>query len=198
MTAHRFTRTAAIGLGVAALIVASTLTTYADTLISSSGMVGPNHLNDSAAQPGARCWYEEGGGSGEEVLTSIRVKPPVVFARDTTAARDKQKIRFRAIIQRRDGAGPWVVDSTRSATAFAWDDTQAAFGNLNVSVDSHFGSKFRARVEITFYSKPGATWIQTGQVVREVDWYRHVFYSTDYGNDVRTVGGYCKDYEINT
>jgi hypothetical protein len=152
MRTLRFTRTATIGLGVAALLIASNLTAYADTLISKTGQAGPNHLKDSMAKPGARCWYDEGGGSGEEVLTSIRVKAPVVFARDTTAMRDKQKIRFKAIIQRRDGAGPWVTDSTRSTTAFAWDDTKAAFGPLNVSVFSHFGSKFRARVEITFYS----------------------------------------------
>jgi hypothetical protein len=184
-------------VGLAVLLAASTMTTYADTLVSSSGQVGPNHLKDSAGKPGARCWYEEGGGSGEEVLTSIRVKPPVVFARDTTPARDKQKIKFKAIIQRRNGAGAWVVEATRSTTAFAWDDTKAGFGPLNVSVFSHYGSRFRARVEITFYSMSGGSWMQTGKVLREVDWYRHVFYSTDYGNDVRTVGGYCKDYEIN-
>lgn len=197
MRLHPLPRAGLLSLGVAALLAASTMTTYADTVISTSGQVGPNHLKDSAAKPGARCWYEEGGGSGEEVLTSIRVKPPVVFARDTTAARDKQKIRFKAIIQRRDGGGAWVVDATRSTTAFAWDDTKANFGNLNVSVFSHYGSRFRARVEITYYSMSGGSWMQTGKVLREVDWYRHVFYSTDYGNDVRTVGGYCKDFEIN-
>lgn len=197
MRHHQFPRAGFVALGVAALLVASTLTAYADTQISSSGQVGPNHLKDSAGKPGARCWYEEGAGSGEEVLTSIRVKPPVVFARDTTAARDKQKIRFKAIIQRRDGAGAWVIDSTRSTTAFAWDDTKASFGNLDVSVFSHYGSKFRARVEITFYSLSGGSWMQTGKVLREVDWYRHVFYSSVYGNDVRTVGNYCKDFELN-
>ena len=122
---------------------------------------------------------------------------PVVFARDTTGARDKQKIKFNAIIQRRNGAGMWVVDATRSTTAFAWDDTKAALPNLNVSVFSHYGQRFRARVEITFYSMSGGSWMQTGRVLREVDWYRHLFYSADYGNDVRTVGGYCMDYEIN-
>jgi hypothetical protein len=177
-------------------MLASTCTVYADTLISTSGHVGPNHLNDSAGHPGARCSYVEGGGSGEEVLSSIRVKAPVVFARDTTAARDKQKIRFKAMIQRKDGAAAWMTILTPSATAFAWDDTMASFSPITVHVMSHFGSKFRVRVEITFYSKPGATWIQTGQVLREVDWYRHVFHSTDYGDDVRTVADYCKDYEI--
>lgn len=197
MRLHRLPSRGLIGLGVAALMAASTLTVYADTVISSSGQRGMNHLNDTAGQPGARCWYEEGGGSGEEVLTSMRVKAPVVFARDTTAARDKQKIRFKAIIQRRDGAGAWIVDRTASTTAFAWDDTAASFGPINLNVTSHYGSKFRARVEITFYSLSGGSWVQTGQVLREVDWYRHVFYSTSYGNDVRTVANYCKDYEIN-
>ena len=197
MRPHRFTTPGLISLGVAALMAASTLTVYADTVISSSGQRGMNHLNDSAGHPGTRCWYEEGAGSGEEVLTSMRVKAPVVFARDTTAARDKQKIKFKAIIQRRDGAGAWVVDRTASTTAFAWDDTAASFEPINLNVNSHYGSKFRARVEITFYSMSGGSWMQTGQVLREVDWYRHLFYSTDYGNDVRTVADYCKDYEIN-
>ena len=198
MRRARLTFGGLLGLGVAALMAASTLTVYADTLISTNGQVGPNHLNDTAGHPGARCWYDEGGGSGEEVLTSIRVKAPVVFARDTTAARDKQKIRFTALIQRKDGAAAWMTILTPTTTAFAWDDTKASFSPITVHVASHYGSKFRARVEITFYSKPGGSWIQTGQVVREVDWYRHVFYSTSYGDDVRTVADYCKDYEINT
>ncbi|HUP83756.1 MAG TPA: hypothetical protein VM284_06170 [Candidatus Limnocylindria bacterium] len=198
MRFHRLTTGGLLSLGVAALMAASTLTVYADTLISSTGHTGPNHLRDSMSHPGARCWYEEGGGSGEEVLTSMRVKAPVVFARDTTPARDRQKIRFKAIVQRRDGAGAWVFDAARSTTAFAWDDTMASLGNLNVAVFSHFGSKFRARVEITYYSMSGGSWAQTGQVLRAVDWYRHIFYSADYGNDVRTVADYCRDYEINT
>jgi hypothetical protein len=188
-----------VALGVAALMAASTLTVSADTLISTNGQVGPNHLNDTAGQPGSRCWYVESAGSGEEVLDSIRVKPPVVFARNSTAARDKQKIRFRAIIQRRDaGAGSWVVDRTASTTAFAWDDQAASLPQIDQHVVSRFGSKFRARAEITWYSLQGGSWVQTGQVVREVDWYHHVFLSSAYGNDVRNTADYCKDYEINT
>jgi hypothetical protein len=186
-----------MSLGVAALMIASTVTTYADTVIATSGHVGPNHLNDSAAHPGARCSYVEGGGSGEEVLSSIRVKAPVVFARDTTGARDKQKIRFTALIQRKDGAAAWMTILTPTATAFAWDDTKASFSPTTVHVASHYGSKFRVRVQITFYSMSGGSWMQTGQVVREVDWYRHYFVSADYGNDIGTDAGFCDDYTIN-
>jgi len=197
MSPRTVTRHVLIALGVAALMAASTLTVSADTLISTNGQVGPNHLKDTAGHPGARCWYVEGGGSGEEVLDSIRVKPPVVFARDTTAMRDKQKIRFKAIIQRKDGAGAWVQYSTSSTTAFAWDDQKASLPAIDMNVVSHYGWRFRARVEITFYTKMGGVWNQTGQVVREVDWYHKVFLSTDYGNDIEDVPNYCKDYDLN-
>jgi hypothetical protein len=192
------TRHVLTALGVAALMAASTLTASADTLISTNGQVGANHLKDTAGHPGARCWYVEGAGSGEEVLDWIRVKPPVVFARNSTAARDRQTIRFRAIIQRRDaGAGSWVEDQSSSLTAFAWDDQKASFPAIDLHVDSNYGSKFRARVEITWYSKPGGVWVQNGQVVREVDWYHKVFLSTVYGNDVENLPDYCKDYDLN-
>ena len=197
MNIRRIAQGSLLGLAVAALMAASTLTVSADTVTRTTGHVGPNHLNDSMGHPGARCWYDEGGGSGEEVLTSIRVKAPVVFARDTTPARDKQKIKFKAILQGRGGGNPWTWIVTASNTAFAWDDTKAAFAPIDIHVNSQYGWKFRIKVEITYYSMSGGSWTQTGQQTHLVDWYRHVFLSTDYGNDVRTVSGFCKDYEIN-
>ena len=59
----------------------------ADTDVSFSGTVGMHHLRDTNAKPGVKCRFQEGGGSGEQILYQLTVKPPVIFAVNKTGAR---------------------------------------------------------------------------------------------------------------
>lgn len=178
-----------------ALLLSSGLA-VADTPISSSGSVGAHHLADTNVHRGVKCLYQEGGGSGEEVLHQLTVKPPVIFAVDKTGGRDKQLVGWRALIQRRNhGAASFVTITTGALhTAFAWDDTAASLSTRTYSVTSQFGADFRVRIAMFWYAANGIT--VTGQATSEVDWYRKIFHSADYGDDVRTLHNFCGDYYV--
>ena len=186
-------------VAVAAALVCLALTAgtaSADTVIGHSGNVGAHHLRDTNAKPGVKCRYQQGGGSGEEILYKLTVKPPVIFAVNKTGARDRQLVGWRAQIQRRNhGAAAFVTIATGALhTAFAWDDTAASLSARTYGVTSKFGADFRVRIAMYWYAANGTT--VTGQATNEVDWYRKIFHSTDYGDDVRTLHNYCGDYYV--
>lgn len=168
----------------------------ADTDVSFSGTVGMHHLRDTNAKPGVKCRFQEGGGSGEQILYQLTVKPPVIFAVNKTGARDRQLVGWRAQIQRRNaGAAAFVTIATGGLhTANAWDDTAAALSARTYGVTSKFGADFRVRIRMFWYAANGIT--VTGQATHEVDWYRKIFHSVDYGDDVRTLHNYCGDYYV--
>lgn len=196
MTRH-VTRQSGFALvgALVALVLGSGLA-LADTPISSSGGVGAHHLKDTNAKPGVKCLYEEGGGSGEEVLYQLTVKPPVMFAVNSTVHRDKQIVGWRALIQRRNhGAANFVTIATGGLhTAWAFDDMAAPLSARSYAVTSKFGADFRVRIAMFWYAPNGTT--VTGRATSEVDWYRKIFHSTDYGNHDATLHNFCGDYYV--
>jgi hypothetical protein len=187
------------GFAVAAALVALFVTSglaLADTPISHSGTVGPHHLRDTNDKPGVKCRYQEGGGSGEEVLYQLVIKAPAVFAVDDTVARDAQRVGWRALIQRRNhGAASFVTIAQSSVmTATAFEDVAAPFSSRTMGVTSKFGADFRVRITMYWYAADDTT--VTGQATNEVDWYRKIFHSADFGDDVRTLHNYCGDYYV--
>lgn len=186
-----------IALSAALLVlILSTGIASADSDVGYSGTVGKHHLRDSSAKPGVKCRYQEGGGSGEQVLYQLVVKPPVVFAVNDTAARDAQKVGWRIMVQRRNhGAASFVTIAQSSIkTATAFDDAAASFSSRTVPVISKFGADFRVHIQMLWYAANGTT--VSGWAIHEVDWYRKIFRSVDYGNDVRTLHNYCGDYYV--
>ena len=186
------------GIAVVAAFGALVLNTgiaSADTDVGFSGTVGHHHLRDTNATPGVRCKYVEGGGSGEEVLNQLVIKPPVVFAVNDTPARDAQKVGWRALIQRRNhGAATWNTiahSSTMKATAF--EDMAAPFSSLTMPVTSQYGASFRVHITMYWYAADNTT--VTGQATHEVDWYRKIAHSTS-GTHNETLHNYCGDYYV--
>ena len=47
-----------------------------------------------------QCFYVDGAGGGDEDIDHIRVRPPVIYARDTTGAQDQQTVGWSVRIQR--------------------------------------------------------------------------------------------------
>ena len=168
----------------------------ADTPISSDGTVGTHHLNDSNGRPGVRCLYQDGAGGGDEDLYLLRVKPPVLFAANTNGTREKQLVGWRAMIQRRDAGSARFVTVKQSGLhkAWAWDDTAAVLYARDVSVTSQYGSDFRVRIRMFWYSPDGGGWKTTGKATNEVDWYRKIYRSSDFGDDIATLANACPDY----
>lgn len=184
-------------LAIAAALVCLALTAgtaSADTSVSSSGTVGPHHLRDTNATPGTKCLYGEGGGSGEEVLDQLAVKPPVMRAVNKTGARDKQRVGWRVQVQRRSGAAAFVtIAQSAVQKAWAWDDTAASFTKRTVSVTSLYGADFRVHVQMFWYAADGTT--VTGQAIHEVDWYRKIAHSTS-GTHNETLHNFCGDFYV--
>ena len=165
----------------------------ADTPISSSGVVGEHHLKDTMAKPGAVCRYRDGAGGGDQDLHLLRVKPPVIFAANTTSGRDRQLVGWRILVQRRDAGSSQFVTVHKGGihTAWAWDDTAATLFAREYSVASRYGSDFRVRIKQFWYSGGGSV---SGHATNEVDWYKKIYLSDEFGDDIETLHQYCPDY----
>ncbi len=188
-------RRALLALAATAVLLLGPGTAVADTPISSSGTVGAHHLNDTRARPGVRCLYQDGAGGGDEDLYLLTVRPPVIFAANATRRRDSQLVGWRAIVQRKDPGSARFVTVQQSGlhTAWAWDDTAAVLYARDVAVTSQYGSSFRVRILMFWYSPAGGGGT-TGTATSEVDWYRKIYRSTDFGDDIRTLAHSCPDY----
>ena len=164
----------------------------ADTRISSSGKVGAHHLDDTFAHPGVRCHYQDGAGGGDEDIDHLTVMPPVLYAVDKTGARDKQLVGWRAVIQRRDPGGSFVtVQLGGIHKAWAWDDTAAALYARDYPETPRYPSDFRVRILMFWYASNGTV---TGTALSEVDWYKKIYRSSDFGDDIATLHNFCRDY----
>ena len=162
----------------------------AETLVSQSGPIGVYSIDDSPGHPGARCRYGEGAGGGEQVLERIRALPPVVYARDVTAGVDVQNVRWRIWLWRKQPGGSWHGFSSQSQTMSASDVDPAAFTPMAATINSEFGSRFKMRFIIDWLN-PNAP---DGEVISELDWYKHIFRSEEFGDDVYVVYNKCRDY----
>src|SRR5688572_30596368 len=83
----------------------------ADTEAGHTGDVGAHMLRDTLDKPGVTCRYEDTQTPGVPLtLTTFKVKPPKVWARDVTAGLDRQKVGWRFIVEqnRFDSAG-WMT-----------------------------------------------------------------------------------------
>lgn len=161
------TRMAALG---AALALAMPSTTSADVLVSHVGRVGAHSLTDSWEYPGIRCGYDK-----DMNAARIRVRPPTVFARDRTSARDSQWVGWRIELQyHRDAGGSWsTVQKSSVVKARAFDDLAAPFRQRTVSVAHPKGSgRWRVVARMVWY-QAGASSVREGTA-------RHRFTFYDY------------------
>ncbi len=138
----------------------------ADTQISHSGLTGSHRLRDTHAAPGATCVYV----GPSHLLGEIKIKPPVVYARNTTGSRDHQKVGWRYRIDYWDVNGYWdVYELGTIHTATAWDDTPAAFTATSLTSGyTAMAGKFRVYVAMLWYRNG----VVEGRQTHRVDYYR--------------------------
>ncbi len=92
------------------------------------GKVGAWRLRDTASKPGVTCYYD----ASTELLTSMFIRAPKVWARDVTTSRDRQKVGWRYFI--RELEGPESVKTVYKSpimTARAYDNQPAAFQGVH-------------------------------------------------------------------
>jgi hypothetical protein len=163
------------GRAVLALVTALTLISpaaLADTDMGTTGAVGRHHLRDSAATPGATCVYVDA--DTDMILDTMIVRPPVMFARDRTAARDRQVVGWRIVLMGWVVVGPWEFELRQMATgpihrATAWDDQRATFDRDAIAIEP--GARtYEAWVRMLWY-KPGDPTTVVGSSRHRVDLY---------------------------
>src|SRR3954470_19195243 len=89
-----------------ALALSTTGTALADRPVGHSGQTGAHSLTDSDETAGARCRYD-----GDSNLDRVLVRPPTMFARDRSAARDQQWVGWRVELRYRPLSGSWSTQT---------------------------------------------------------------------------------------
>lgn len=155
----------------------------ADTHLSGSGRTGRHALRDRVGSPGVTCEYSVPAGR----LHEMTVRPPKVFARNRTAARDHQQVSWSLRVDYWDVNEFWAEATSKGPwTATAWDDTPAAFTARTFPAPIGFGGKYRVVITMR-WRRAG---VVEGRSTHLVDQYRNRM-----GDDVFVSGpeGFCTE-----
>ena len=165
---NRFRRAPLLIVAVIMVILSGRTAVVADTPLDESGRRGVHYLADSEEYPGTACRY-----NGDNVLMSLRVRDPFVFAADHPKG---QVVGWRVLVQANDGsAGGWsTVARSRIQLHGAVNDRPANFEPIRKKIDADAGSAYRVLVRMIWYRTPvGQVLQQEGRSTHRVDWYRY-------------------------
>ena len=155
----------AVGLAISVGGVAE-----ADAPLGHAGRIGAHSLTDNAEYAGASCRYND-----DLNMSSVRVLPPTVFARDRSSNRDGQWVGWKVELRYRASGGAWHTTQLTSAIkARAWDDTPAAFRSRTVQVAHPVGSgEYRVDVRMIWY-EPGTSDVWQGGARHAIEHYSYL------------------------
>ncbi len=117
---------------------------------TTTGKVGPHHLDDTEDHPGARCSYPE----TPNHLYRVHVVPPVARAR---AGRSSQRIGFRYVIKGWNGTRLENVVISSFQIRIATHSDEADFTDRTAPIDDltdHHGY-YLVRVDLRWYDSAG-------------------------------------------
>lgn len=185
MTRRQVSILRALAITAAALLLASSGgIVHADTQVSTSGRTGTHALRDRATLAGATCHYALPAGN----LTTITFRPPRIRARDVTAARDHQQVRWSIRIDYWDVNEFWATGSVSGPwTATAWDDRAATFSPRTIDAPTGLGARYRV-VVVMRWLRGGH---EEGRSAHRVDWVTQEFHDDRF---VQGPEGVC--YEV--
>ena len=160
-------RSLLVVLPLALVFLGGAATASADTPISHAGTYGVHYLADREEYPGVRCSY-----NSATVIQSVRVRGPLVFARDRVANHiDSQRVSwFFRVRARPAGSGTWTTVATSAVQTRTATDTQVAdFSPMSKSFAGNAGNEYRVQVVMRWYGQDGTTVV--GRATHRVDWY---------------------------
>lgn len=163
------TRPALLALAVAVSLLASATGVLADTPVSHSGVFGAHYLQDTFEYAGVHCHYSNPGPD----LDRIRVRFPIVYARDLSAGRDSQEVGWRFNLQSSPtSSGPWTtIYRSPVERLSAFDDSPALFHGKTYSLHGEFGVLYRVLIGMRWYAVGGNT--IEGNVTHRVDYHAY-------------------------
>ena len=158
----------------AAALVAATIAliltagpTFADTSVDHWGKFGPHYLTDTTEYPGGICHF-----NSSVTLDGIRVRPPVIYARDLVKGRDTQWVGWQIIVRARGlGETTWRTVSTTSVVKAVAHDDQPASLSMRTAAVHHLQAK--VIVKMLWY-QPGSSSVVQGWAKHRVDVYRDI------------------------
>jgi hypothetical protein len=162
------TRNATLVLAVVGGLLVSSTSVSADTHWSGSGTYGVHYLQDSLEFPGVRCFYNNTTFN----IQRVKVRFPIVYARNRTDGRDSQVVGWRFNLQRS------TADTTDWSTIYrspvkrskAFDDLPAAFDNLTYSFTGGNSFHYRVLVGMRWYASDNTL---EGRATHRVDNYAY-------------------------
>ena len=147
-----------------AVLFGSSLPVGAFSVIVDDGQQGNYNFNESMANPRVRCGYSSYLGD-KSYFRWMRVKPPQVYAPDTSAEKiDSMRVGWRFLIQRQTaGSSTWTtVAKSPVQKARAYENSPASFSKMKVYFSaSKITPIFRAVVVINWYGSDGS---RVGQI----------------------------------
>ena len=148
--------------------LAGPVATSADTAVSDTGRYGVHYLADSEEYPGVRCAYDN-----STVIESVRVRDPLVFARDRNPDRvDSRWVSWKYRIQA-ETEKSWLTVATSALQKRVATDSQVAnFSPMRTTFDGSASTQYRVEVIIRWYGADGTTVV--GRAVHRADWYSWV------------------------
>ena len=146
------------------MITGSGVPVLADTSLWHWGVRGHHAVTDTVDHPGARCLYDP----VTRALTVIRVRPPIVQARNQTAGPDPQLVGARVWLERRvDPDGPWLRAVHSPIVTGIATDTTSPFRSTVVMTPQGPGD-YRVFWTFSWYGPDGEL---VGRVLQRVDEY---------------------------
>ena len=132
-----------------------------------SGNFGPHFLRDSPEFGGARCTYPEPAYQ----LSTIRIRPPSVYAFDRTTGADSQKTGWKYIIESSSDALNWTPAVTsRVQKGTATEVKDAPFTARTYAFTGGAGMDYyRVSIRMLWYSQDGT--IVRGSAEHTVEYY---------------------------
>jgi hypothetical protein len=156
----------AAGLGVS---LGGAVGASADTGLTHEGAYGVHYLADSAEYAGVRCTY-----NNSNVISSIRVRDPLAYAKNKTTRVDTQWVSWDFRIQSQTpGSTRWTdVATSGSQKRTATDSQVANFSPITRVFAGSAAKQYRVVVVIRWYGPGGTTVI--GRASHRADWYSWV------------------------
>jgi len=165
-------RTSIASLAIALGLLVVTATASADTPLGHHGTVGSHHLRDSAGSPGVECFYESTNPNSptDSTLEGLQVRPPAVFATNSTAGVDTQDVGWQFIVLSSQNLTTWT-EVLRTSIHFksATDSQPAAFGKRGTNFLGDSSKSYRIVVKTYWLSNSGSV---AGDAKNRVDFYK--------------------------
>jgi hypothetical protein len=163
------TRNATLALAVVGSLLVSSTGVSADTHWSGSGTYGVHYLQDSLEFPGVRCFYNNTTFN----IQRVKVRFPIVYARNVTQGRDSPVVGWRFSLQRSPAdSKDWSTiyrSPVKRSTAF--DDSPAAFHSRTYTFTGRNAFHYRVLVGMRWYASGDTI---EGRAPHRVDNYAYV------------------------